>query len=53
MPKLSWFDIKNFERPDNSYPDYDEYFGREEDRPLYADDHIEDEYMEDDDEPIL
>ena len=47
---LNWYEISHFERPDSSYPDYDRYFGHEEDRPEYADPFDISDYLEDDDE---
>lgn len=37
----SWYQISHFERPDSSYPDYDRYFGDDEDE-LWTEDDLED-----------
>lgn len=38
---MTYYQITHFERPDDSYPDYDRYFAEEED--LWEDDQDEDD----------
>ena len=52
MAGLSNYEIRHFERPDSSYPEYDRYFGYDDDEFEYCgDDKIDDivnRYMTDD-----